>query len=201
MGRIKYNPDIHHRRSIRLKGYDYSRAGLYFITICTHDNVCLFGKIKNGEMVLNHAGRMVKTVWNEIPDFYEQFDVHQFVVMPNHFHGIIEIVSIPKSVGAGPCACPNNVHLSHDGQSIKGQPQGVAPTMSLFDIVRRFKTLTTKRYIDGVKKNNWTRISTKLWHRNYYEHIIRDEKSYVQISEYIQTNPLKWKDDKYYVLI
>jgi len=99
---MKYNPDIHRRRSIRLKGYDYSRSGLYFITICTQNRLCLFGEIKNGEMVLNDAGMMIKTVWHEIPVYYHKFNVREFVVMPNHIHRIIQIISNPKPVGAAP---------------------------------------------------------------------------------------------------
>ena len=188
---MKHNPKIHHRRSIRLKGYDYSQAGLYFITICTQNRLCLFGDIKNEGFIFNDSGRMVQTIWNEIPIYYDGFNIHEFVVMPNHIHGIIEIKN--KLVGAGPRACPDI-----DDESTKGQPQGVAPTMSLSDIVHRFKTLTTKRYTDGVKQKNWQRFDKKLWQRNYYEHIIRDENSYLKISKYIKTNPLKWQDDTYY---
>jgi len=144
---------------------------------------------------------MIKTVWQEISIYYHEFNVHEFVVMPNHFHGIIQIIPKPKPapVGAGPCACPDIDPRQIDGQPTTGQPQGVAPTMSLSDIVHRLKTLTTKRYTDGVKNNDWRTFDKKLWQRNYYEHIIRDEKSYEQISEYIQTNPLRWRDDQYYV--
>jgi hypothetical protein len=78
-----------------------------------------------------------------------------------------------------------------------GQPQGVAPTLSVPDIVHRFKTMTTKRYVDGVKQHGWLPFHNKLWQRNYYEHIIRDEESYQRISEYIRTNPLQWLDDEY----
>ncbi len=199
---MKYDPDIHHRRSIRLKGYDYSKEGLYFISICTQNRLCLFGEIEKGRMVLNDAGIMIKTVWHEIPEYYNGFNVHEFVVMPNHIHGIVQIISNPKPVGAGPRACPMSTRACPDvdGQLQKriGQPQGVAPTMSLSDIVHRIKTLTTKRYTDGVKNNDWSLFDKKLWQRNYYEHIIRDEKSYYQISEYIQTNPLKWQNDEYY---
>ena len=218
---MKNNVDIHHRRSIRLKGYDYSQAGLYFITICTQNRLCLFGKIKNGKMILTDAGTMIQTLWHEIPVYYRGFNIHEFVVMPNHIHGIIQIISHPQPVGAGPCACPINEWQQTTGQPRgvaptwqyrkTGQPRGVAPTMSLSrtgqyhksvmslsDIVHRFKTLTTKRYTDGVKNNGWQPFNKKLWQRNYYEHIIRDEKSYHSIAEYIQTNPLKWEDDKYY---
>ena len=86
---MNYNPDIHHRRSIRLKGYDYAKPGLYFITICTQNRLPLFGEIKDGGMILNDAGMMVKTIWNEIPVYYHGFDVHGFIVMPNHIHGIV----------------------------------------------------------------------------------------------------------------
>ncbi len=193
---MKYNPDIHHRRSIRLKGYDYSQAGLYFITICTQSRLCLFGEIENGEIILNDAGIMIKTIWHEIPVYYHGFNIHEYVVMPNHIHGIIQIINECDRVhvGAGPRACPDI-----DAQpNVIGQPRGVAPTMSLPDIVHRFKTLTTKRYTDGVKQKNWEPYDRRLWQRNYYEHIIRDEKSYYRILEYIKTNPRKWQDDKYY---
>ncbi len=99
---MKYDPHKHHRRSIRLKGYDYSRAGAYFITICTRNRECLFGDIVDGAMVLNAAGRMIDAVWNAIPEYYPCVDIGTFQIMPNHIHGIIIIV------GAGPRACPDD---------------------------------------------------------------------------------------------
>ena len=168
-----YNPAIHHRRSIRLKGYDYSQAGLYFITICVENRLLLFGHIENGSMILNDAGNMVTTVWNEIPTHYPGFRLHEFVVMPNHFHGIIE------TVGAGPRACPN--HTS---------------AMSVSDIVHRFKTMSTKRYADGVKAHGWPPFPGRLWQRNYYEHIIRSAQSLNRVREYIVSNPLRWELDR-----
>ena len=107
---MKYDLTRHRRRSIRLRGYDYTRPGAYFVTICTHNRECLFGKIIDGEMVLNHAGQMVLDVWNEIPKYYPGIVIDAFQIMPNHIHGIIKIV------GAGPCACPNT--------DVDGQPQG-----------------------------------------------------------------------------
>ncbi len=97
---MKYNPDIHHRRSIRLKGYDYSSNGAYFITVCTQNRVCLFGDIDQGEMVLNDAGKMVQDIWIEIPEYYDGIEIDTFQIMPNHIHGIIVLV------GAVPRACP-----------------------------------------------------------------------------------------------
>ena len=181
----KYNPDIHHRRSIRLKGYDYSQAGLYFITICTQNQSCLFGEIKNGEMVLNDAGKMVEHQWQELICRFDNIKLHEFIVLPNHFHGIVELVGVPL------------VGTQNVGQPQMGQPQGIAPTVG--NVVGAFKSLSTNEYIRNVKQNNWRTFDNKLWQRNYYEHIIRDEKSYYQILEYIQNNALKWQDDKYYV--
>ena len=181
----RYNPDIHYRHSIRLRGYDYSQNGAYFVTICTQDRECLFGNVVNKNMVLNDAGLMVRSVWNEIPTHYSGFELHDYVIMPNHFHGITMIV------GAGPRACPDPAQPRETGQ-----PRGVAPTgLSLSDIVHRFKTMTTKRYADGVKQNNWQPFDKRLWQRNYYEHIIRNENEYNRIAEYIIRNPQKWKED------
>jgi putative transposase len=178
---VRFDPERLHRRSIRLKGYDYSQPGAYFITICTQDRACLFGEVVDGEMRLNDAGQMVQDVWDELPAFYPGVQTDAFIVMPNHIHGIIILV------GAGSHACLDEI----------GQPQGVAPTrLSLPDVVHRFKTMTTKRYIDGVKKFGWTPFRRRLWQRNYYEHIIRNDHALQRIREYIWTNPLRWHLDR-----
>lgn len=176
---MKYNSDIHHRQSIRLKGYDYSRNGAYFITVCVQNRICLFGDIDQGEMILNGAGKMVQNIWDEIPKYYDGIEIDTFQIMPNHIHGIIVIV------GAGPRACPNN------GVSQRG--------LSLPDAMHRFKTLTTKKYIDGVKQHHWPPFERKLWQRNYYEHIIRDEQSLHKIREYIMNNPRDWERDELFI--
>ena len=88
---MKYNSHIHHRRSIRLKGYDYSQNGVYFVTICVQNRECLFGKIKNGEMILNNAGKMIEKYWHQIPEHYPNVILDVFVIMPNHVHGILII--------------------------------------------------------------------------------------------------------------
>lgn len=91
---MRYNPDIHHRRSIRLKNYDYSQKGFYFITLCTQNREHLFGNIVCGKMILNIAGKMIKRIWNELTDIFQNIKLHQFVIMPDHFHGIIEITAV-----------------------------------------------------------------------------------------------------------
>ena len=195
---MKYDPDIHHRRSIRLKGYDYSQAGLYFVTICTQNRLCLFGKIENREMILNDPGIMIERQWQELIYRFDNIKADEFIVMPNHFHGIVKFVGVPL-VGTQNTKQPPTIGSPQTiGQPPQtGQPQGIAPTVG--DVVGAFKSLTTNEYIRGVKNNGWSRFNKNLWQRNYYEHIIRNEKSCYQILEYIQTNPLKWQDDKYYV--
>jgi putative transposase len=180
------------RKSIRLKGYDYSAPGYYFVTICTNDRQCLFGEIIDEGMKLNDAGRMVKSVFCEIPVFYKDIVIDEFVVMPNHIHGIVII----NYIGVPPRrdACPERPGAKD------WQPQGVAPTdsnLSLPDVIHRFKSLTTHHYIKGVKQNNWKPFRDKLWQRNYYEHVTRNEIDLSDTREYILNNPKKWNLDKY----
>jgi putative transposase len=167
------------RHSIRLKGYDYALEGAYFITIVTQNRACLFGDITDSVQRLNDAGRMIQSLWIDMTTYYPGVETDTFIVMPNHIDGIVLLV------GAGPRACPKGA----------GQPQGVAPTMSLPDVIHRFKTLTTKRYVDGVQQGGWMPFAGRFWQRNYYEHIIRDEKSLLRIRESIASNPALWSID------
>ena len=180
---MKFNPDIHHRKSIRLKGYDYSQAGLYFITICTHERLPLFGNINDGEMTTNEAGLVVEKCWKEIPDHFPQVILDCFVVMPNHIHGIIEI---RDTVGAKNLLPLQPLPL----QPLPTQQRGTSKTVG--SMVRGFKTGVTK----------WFRGHTdihQVWQRNYHEHIVRNEEAYFEISEYIEYNPAKWQEDTYHV--
>ncbi len=178
----KHTPHIHRRRSIRLKGYDYSQAGLYFITICCQNRTCMFGNIENGKMILNDAGKMALKCWNEIPEHFKHAQLHEYVIMPNHIHGIIELSDII------PVGAKNFSPLQMPQQS----PQPIipsSPSKTIGSIVRGFKIGVT----------TWMRQNTDIynvWQRNYYEHIIRNEKSYVRIAEYIINNPAKWTLDK-----
>ncbi|HZF08083.1 MAG TPA: transposase [Thermoanaerobaculia bacterium] len=169
-----YNPDTKHRRSIRLKGYDYSQAGAYFVTLCAQDRACLFGEIIEIESRRSEAGQMIEAVWNEMTDHYPGVETDAFVVMPNHIHGIIVL--------AGPVP---------DGESVGQPPAG----LTLAEVVHRFKTMTTKRYTDGVKQAGWPPYRGRLWQRNYFEHVIRDEKTLEVIRQYIADNPGRWSRD------
>ena len=193
----KYNSDIHHRRSIRLKRYDYSQPGLYFITICTQNRSKLLGDIKNRRggfhirpiLILNGAGIMVYRIWNGIPNDFRNIQLHEFVIMPNHIHGIIEITT----VGADSISA-----LSTSAKDARAEIDS-APTPAIPKIMQSFKRHTTIEYIKMVKLNIVPPFEKRIWQRNYYEHIIRNEKSYYQIAEYIRNNSLKWQEDKYYV--
>jgi len=157
---IMFDPKIQHRRSMRLKDYDYSQPGAYFITICAHNRELLF----QSEPVHD----MLKTFWGKLPIKFPIIQSDEFVVMPNHIHGIIFL-----NVGATPRGCPN-----------------------LGDIVDWYKTMTTNVYIKGVKNNQWPPFNDRFWQRNYYEHIIRDEDDLNRIRQYIIDNPIRWDEDE-----
>jgi REP element-mobilizing transposase RayT len=177
------SPDIYHRRSIRLKNYDYYENGAYFITVCAQNGECLFGKIADSVMQVNDAGSMIESWWLELSHKFPVIDMDIYSVMPNHFYGIVAIV------GAALSGRPNP-----DYSLPEWQPRRVAPTLG--NIVNWFKTMTTNDYIQGVRHHQWRPFPGKLWQRNYYEHIIRGEADLDKIREYILYNPLRWADDE-----
>jgi REP element-mobilizing transposase RayT len=189
---MAFNKDIHHRKSIRLRGYDYSQSGAYFITICAHRRRPLFGDIVDGNMMLNAAGTMVEKCWRELVNKFPDIRLKEYVTMPNHIHGVVEIVGAPL-VGALNTAHVGALNTAH---YIPGAPTRGAPTVG--DVVGAFKSLTTNAYIRGVNDAGWLPFDGRLWQRNYHEHIIRNEQAYANIAEYIRNNPLKWLDDTYF---
>jgi len=179
----KYNPKIHHRKSIRLKGFDYSKAGLYFISICCQDRICRFGKIENGKMILNVEGNIANQCWLEIPKHYPNAILHEQIVMPNHIHGIIELADVVGVQNFEP------QHQNFEPQQ-ENKFQKIIPR-SIGSIIRGYKIGVTKWYRSNTDIEN-------VWQRNFYENIIRNEHAYQKISEYIINNPAKWNDDKFY---
>ena len=201
---MTYHPSIHHRKSIRLKGYDYSQAGLYFFTICVHNRARLFVQImrannqsamKNSpnhpsfQMMLNDAGQIANQCWLDIPKHFPNVVLHEHIIMPDHIHGIIEIVGANQH---------STDILSKDIHSVQSIVKGAknfspqpsqstrqSPSRTVGSIVRGYKIGVTK----------WFRANgnmEKIWQRDYWEHIIRDEQSYQCITEYIINNPKKW---------
>ncbi|GIV71404.1 transposase [Caldilinea sp.] len=178
---MRYDPNRHHRRSIRLKGYDYTQPGAYFITICTHDRAHFFGAVVNGVMRLNDAGCIAAQCWRDIPVHFPHVQLDVFVIMPNHIHGVLWIVANDNNAGT------QNVGATHASPL---PPRGPVP-QSVGAIIGQFKSAVTKR-INELRHTP----SAPIWQRNYYEHIIRDERALNAIRRYIQENPLRWHLDR-----
>ncbi len=166
------DPSQSSRKSIRLKEYDYSQAGAYFVTVCTKHREILFGDIQGDGVRLNPLGLAVKECWERLPQHYSFLELDAFTVMPNHIHGIVMITG-NSNVGAG----------------FKPAPTG--KRHALGEIVRALKTFSARR-INDLRGT----IGTPVWQRNYYEHIIRNEIDLSETREYIQNNPLKWLEDE-----
>ena len=179
---MPYDPEQHHRRSIRLRGYDYSSPGYYFVTVCTQQQRSLYGAVVDAQMQLNDPGRMVEHWWLRLAEKFAQVELDEHITMLNHFHGIIAIEDRRK--GAPRCvpSCGGT-----------GLPEGCTP---LGEIVQWFKTMTTNEFICGVKELGWPRFDRKLWQRDYFEHVVRDERSLNNIRRYIRANPLMWPHDR-----
>ncbi len=178
----RFNPDIHHRRSVRLKGYDYSQVGVYFVTICAHNRECLFGEIVEmvgkQEMVLNEFGQVVQDEWVRSAEIRAEIALGEFVVMPNHFHGIVRIVNDRR--GDRPVA------QMPVATTIPGpQPKSIGALLA------GFKSAVTKR-INEIRKSP----GVPVWQRNYHEHIIRNDADYNRIAEYVAANPQRWIEDR-----
>ena len=164
------------RKAIRLKGYDYSRNGLYYVTICTKDRKCLFGEIKDGKMQKNEYGEILESVWNGLPSHYTNIVLHEHIVMPDHFHAIIQIDN------------GHNDGNASVGDGFKPSPTDTQPMKhGLTEFVRALKTFSAR------KINELRQMSgTPVWQRNYYEHIIRNDDEYCKTVNYIKENPAKW---------
>jgi len=174
---MQFNPAKHRRRSIRLKHYDYSQSGAYFVTIVMKGRSCLLGDIVDEEIRLNNIGHAVQDVWQNLVQHYPRVELDVFIVMPNHVHGIIVIVDHRGTVGAGlrPAPTPAPTKRRH------GLPE----------IVRAFKSFSARiinemRHTPGVP----------IWQRNYFEHVIRSEESLNRIRQYILDNPARWAFDR-----
>ena len=209
----------HHRRSIRLKGYDYSADGFYFITICTKDRQHLFGHVADGEMVLNKTGQIVKSEWlNTVNVRQGEVILHDFVVMPNHFHAIIEICH-RRGVSHTPQShlpqshtpqshtpqsytpqsyTPNNATNNISNNDVCNTNRGVCDTTGgVCDTPLRSPSKTLGAIVRGFKSAVSKKIGFSVWQRNYHEHIIRDSRGFEKISKYIRNNPACWDIDMF----
>ena len=158
------------RKNIRLKIYNYKQNGAYFITICNQNRVSLWGEIIDDVMVLNEAGLMIEKWLFKMDDKFENFSIDGMVIMPNHLHFILIIDEVEKK---------NDISVSQ--------------------VVQWFKAMTTNEYIKEVRRGVFPPFYKRIWQRNYYENIIRNETSFNEIQKYIEENPRKWKEDVLYL--
>jgi len=153
---------------MRLANFDYSQAGWYFVTINSQHGACLFGWAEDGRVQLSAAGKMVAESWIGQRVSYKGITTDRFVVMPNHLHGILVLDGTP----------PGDLRRS------------------LPEVIQRFKALTTTRYVVGVKTSDWPRFDGRLWHRGYYEHVIRNDADLDRIRQYVSDNPARWAKER-----
>ncbi|MBN1286596.1 MAG: transposase [Anaerolineae bacterium] len=215
--KLRYDPDKHHRRSIRLKGYDYASPGAYYVTICTYQKECFLSTIIEDNVALSPCGELVQSTWKGLPKHYNHVQLDAFVIMPNHLHAVIVLIDesqptsdrVGASVGAGfkPAHLGMDVEPAHNhnpGMGVEpahSQSPGVgaglkpAPTKrhTLSEIVRAFKTSSARR-INALRNIS----GVPVWQRNYYERIVRDEDELNRIRQYIGDNPARWAEDSYY---
>lgn len=180
MSPSQYNPDIHHRRSIRLKGHDYAGGGLYFVTLCTHNRQQLFGRMEYGKVQLTEAGLTVEKCWRAIPEHFPGVEPKELAVMPDHVHGLIRMVRAEEAAVGAVRAKDFSPIPSPIPSPAQGRPCGTSQTLG--SVVRGFKVGVTK----------WVRENTDVqdvWHRNYYEMIVRDAEAEKKITQYIRMNP------------
>jgi len=182
---VNYNPKLHHRRTIRLKDYDYAQPGWYYVTVCTHHWKCLFGEVEGDEVLQNEFGRIADDEWLRTLSLRREVELDDYRIMPNHLHGII-IINDRKNVDAlskGNTAV--GTHGCASRQRLHRQPK------SLGSIIAGFKSAVTA-------KMNTLRGTpgSPVWQDNYYEHIIRNAKDLDRIRQYIANNPRRWSLDK-----
>ena len=181
--RPKFDPQKHHRQSIRIKDYDYTQAGAYFVTMVTDHRNGLFGSIQNGAVMLSDFGQIADDCWRAIPEHFPAVELGAYVIMPNHVHGVIVIrddeSATVRAVRRGSIYRAPTDNIEQFGKPTKG---------SLSTIIRTYKAAVTRRI--GREHN-----PTGIWQRNYYEHIIRDDKDLQRITDYIHANPLRWNED------
>ena len=181
-----------YRKSIRLKNYDYSSNGYYFVTICTQNREKLFGEIVGATLCgrPNNPDKLIVKWLLELENKFKGVKIDEYIVMPNHIHFII------KRTGDHTGSTGDHTGSTGDHTGSTGDHTG---SPLLRDIIGWFKTMTTNEYIAGVKDVRFMPFKGRLWQRNYYEHIIRNYDDYINIADYIQNNPLKWEEDKLYI--
>ncbi|MBN1641952.1 MAG: transposase [Anaerolineae bacterium] len=177
---MPYDPNLHHRRSIRLREYDYARAGAYFVTICVRDHACVLGRVGAGVMELSALGEIAAASWLWLEEHHPYVSLDAWVIMPNHLHGILVLDGAPQTAALSDQDKPYATDVA-----AKHKPLG--------RLIGAFKTTSTAA-INRLRNTP----GTPFWQRNYYEHVVRDDADLARIRAYVATNPLRWVEDRYY---
>jgi REP element-mobilizing transposase RayT len=202
---------IRARKLNRLKNFDYTQDGCYFVTICSKNRIECFGDVLNEEMRLNEFGRIIRECWLDLPNHYANCELDEYIIMPNHVHGIIVInnenMAMVGTVGTGfkpgkwnkiNMAGTVGTGFKHGkwnkinmvGTGLKPVPTVVGKIYSLSEIIRGFKTFSSRKI-----NEQYPGVEFR-WQRSFYDHIIRNEKSLEKIRRYIYYNPAKWEYDR-----
>lgn len=180
----RFNPDIHHRRSTRRRGFDYASPGVYFVTCVVRCRLCLLGEINEQGHELNAAGEMIARQWRDLENRFSFCQPRDFVVMPNHFHGLLRFHTDSNWEPSEPSASDES-------------PRGTLED-SLGRVMQAFKSCSTDDYIEGVHQHDWPRFERKLWLRNYWDRVVRNEDEWGRALSYIENNPIYWLEDKHH---
>ncbi len=178
----------YHRRSIRLKDYDYTQAGAYFVTICTQDRKCMFGEILDGEIHLDDVGQIIQSIWITLPERFPDVELDQYTIMPNHLHGIIILAG--TGFTAYQDSYTSRVPDRFEQQMYTKSKSNLSPALG--EIIRAFKAITAYR----IHKAG---ISDFEWQRNFYEHVIENDDDLNRIRQYIIENPNRWTKDSLHI--
>ena len=184
---MTFDPDIHHRRSIRLRNYDYRNSGAYFVTICTFQRECLFGVVMDGEMRMNESGMLAHACWQGIPEHFPEVELDVYVIMPNHIHGILVMHDRSRARHT----LPDSLVLTRNNVNQARATHASPLRRSVGAIVGSFKSAVTKQMNEGRDNPGST-----VWQRNFYEHIIRNDEELAKSRRYITENPSKWRMDE-----
>lgn len=182
---MKYDPNRHHRRSLRLPGHDYATPGAYFLTLCTHQRACIFGRVEKGEMQLSQFGEIVQGHWSKLPKHHAHLRLDAFIVMPNHLHGILILEN-----GWGGAIAPETNQITNPQSSNSSK---LRKCHAISEIVRGFKTFSAKR-INEIRQTP----GIPVWQRNFYDRIIRDDAGLQKVRAYITQNPKVWEQDAFF---
>ena len=187
---MKPKSNLPQRRATRLRDYDYSQPGAYFVSICVQHRKCLFGTITDGKMRLNKIGQIVVECWNCVPQHFPSVELGESVVMPNHMHGIISW-GITETRTPHPQENPNRRGEVPSSDDVNPNRRGEVPSPALGKIIAYFKYQSTKHI-----NQHRNMAGTRIWQRNYHDHIIRDDTDLQRLRQYIQDNPMKWELDQ-----